>query len=38
MSHETGVLAAVILGIIGAAVLTGYAIWSKRCEDREKHR
>ena len=38
MSYETGVLTAVILGIIGAAALTGYAIWSKRCEDREKHR
>lgn len=36
MSFETGALIAMSVGIVGAAVLTAYAVWSKHSEDQDK--
>lgn len=38
MSIETGALIAMSMGILGAAALTAYALWSKRQERKDpKH-
>lgn len=38
MSIETGVLIAMSAGIIGGAVLTAYALWSKHQENKDPKR
>lgn len=35
MSFETGILVAMSIGVLGAAALTGYALWSRYQEKKD---
>lgn len=37
MSLETGVLIGMVIGMVGIAAMTAFAVWSKIQEDKERN-